>query len=312
MNYQRNFNSIVESGTKIDGVRDKLKRYRKCILSFINGNLRILTLLLIGILALVIVILSGLLESLKLNSRHHSISYLLLEEDNSCRNSIFKDNNKWPWLVSIHKLDSMSSSRHFCSGVVISKLFVLSAAHCFKTLNVSDIGVMIDDKLFLVDKLIVHSLYKFTTYSQNDIALIKLEPHDDLMSPICLPDSKIDTSLIEKTVTVASFGDDKTLLKSSNITKLRIINGNKICNSSGFYDENILYCAIDRLGGSNFCNGDGGSPLFSLSGNSWVLFGLASYVTADNQTGIFECLPSFPSYFTKVSKYLDWIKLTKN
>jgi secreted trypsin-like serine protease len=336
MNFKQDLNSIVEDENRKEGFNDKLRKYRKCILLFINDNLRILTFLLIAILVLIIVILSGLLESMKLNSRHVSISNFLKVEDSNldfldlCGNIINNkrivneenaNQNKWPWFVSFHKIDlspsssNINISRHFCSGVLISKNFILSAAHCFKTLNASDIGVMIDEKVFLVDKLIVHSSYKFTTYSENDISLIKLRYNsssDDFsLLPICLPDSKINENfIVDKNLTVASFGDVKTVLNGTQITIQDT--GNKLCNSSGFYDENILYCAIDMNGTVGLCNGDSGSPLFKLIDNHWVLFGIASYVTAENKTGVFECIPSLPSYFTKVSKYLDWIKLNTN
>ena len=221
--------------------------------------------------------------------------------------------SRWPWVASIRRKNAVGKIlNHFCGGTLITEKYILTAAHCFKSLEATHIVVMIANSIFEVDKLIVHNSYKFTTYSENDIALIQLKNTSNVL-PICLPENKTQGDLILKEkVVVASFIDDKTMNQSNKIIQeadLSIISGDKLCEGSGFYDQEILYCVLDKnkTRVSNLCNGDSGSPLFAAFKSKWVLFGVASYVTAQNTNGTFECIPSLPSYFTKVAMYLDWI-----
>jgi V8-like Glu-specific endopeptidase len=223
-------------------------------------------------------------------------------------------NNKWPWVVSIHKKNMFNDViGHFCGGTLITKRYVLSAAHCMKSLRAEKVFVVANNEILNVEKIFVHDLYKFTTFSENDIALIKLKEDVRLstnVSLICLPERQDEADeILNKTVVVAGFGENlpNNLLQD---TELEIINGDSLCDSSGFYNSTILYCALDKhTRDSNLCTGDSGSPLFSKIKSNWFLFGIASYVTADNKTGSFECMPTLPSYFTKVAMYLDWITM---
>ena len=337
--------------TRLDRILNKINECQNCVSRFINENSKALTLLLVLILVLIIVILCGLLESIKVKSssinRAHHIQFINLTEQASINSQEIVDKkqesfpcgivlrnsfkrivngvnvriNKWPWVVSLNKRNSTGNTlRHFCSGAVISNSFILTAAHCFNSFKADEVVVVINDRSFLVDKLVLHKSYKFTTYAENDIALVKLQnilSNDTIgVSPICLPENKSQSdSIIQNSVIVASLAEEKGSNKILQDVELEIVNGNRICDSSGFFDQNILYCALDtnKTRASNLCDGDSGSPLFTkLNSNFWVLFGIASYVTADNKTGVFECVPSLPSYFTKVAMYLDWIKLNMN
>ena len=50
------------------------------------------------------------------------------------------------------------------------------------------------------------------------------------------------------------------------------------------------------------CQGDSGGPLVCRRHNKWVQYGIASFSTADNPADV-------PGIFTRVSAYVDWIKL---
>ena len=66
------------------------------------------------------------------------------------------------------------------------------------------------------------------------------------------------------------------------------------------YDETKI-CAGGQ-GGKNSCQGDSGGPLQCPSQNgSWVLTGIVSF-------GNIDCAKEgYPSIYTKVEKYADWI-----
>ncbi|KAJ8916288.1 hypothetical protein NQ315_016429 [Exocentrus adspersus] len=51
------------------------------------------------------------------------------------------------------------------------------------------------------------------------------------------------------------------------------------------------------LDGGGSCNGDSGGPLVSDN----VLIGVVSY-------GVSDCLPGYPSGFSRVTSFLDWIE----
>ncbi len=46
--------------------------------------------------------------------------------------------------------------------------------------------------------------------------------------------------------------------------------------------------------------GDSGGPLMAFKNGVWYLYGLTSF-------GDKSCDPTMPSYYTKVTIYLDWI-----
>ena len=80
----------------------------------------------------------------------------------------------------------------------------------------------------------------------------------------------------------------------------KISNDTKTCNYTRYNNE-TFYCAVmsDKI--QDTCDGDSGGPLQWQSLNGiWYLYGLTSF-------GDKNCDPKMPSYYTKVSIYLDWI-----
>lgn len=247
-------------------------------------------------------------------------------------------NTNWPWLVSIHKKDAAGNILgHFCGGTLIATNYIITAAHCFKSFNNTNLIAVIigltnqnenqidSENVFDIEKLIIHELFQFHKTIRNDIALIKLKDgisSSSIASIICLPDNKDDANLVlNKNLFVASYGliinDKEKIINGKNKhslvlkqTELKIINGDPVCEKSLIFDSKNLYCALDenRTRSSNLCSGDSGSPLFFNFDSNWYLYGIASFVTAGNKSGTFECITSLPSYFTKVAIYINWIK----
>ena len=88
---------------------------------------------------------------------------------------------------------------HICGGSVINKKFILSAAHCFDSIQLSDLRCVFgtadldystpERKEIKIEEIILHPKYKGTSYF--DIALVKLKEDldfNDAISPICIPD----------------------------------------------------------------------------------------------------------------------------
>lgn len=114
---------------------------------------------------------------------------------------------KWPWLVGLH---GGPDEIFFCAGVLLSKYWILSAAHCIG--NQTDISGW-TVKLGLtrrtasplavrrrkVRAVIKHEAFNSYNVYGNDIALLLLdEPvsFDDFLRPVCLPepDLQLQTS----------------------------------------------------------------------------------------------------------------------
>jgi secreted trypsin-like serine protease len=215
---------------------------------------------------------------------------------------------------------------HFCDGFLIYDQFVLTAAHCLDDKLPNSIAVVVGsheldyydyNQEFFVEQVAIHEMYDSVNILY-DIGIIKLTEKvtfSDTISPICLPESANDANKIYgERVVLAGWGridkDTSNILAVSlQEAVLQIKNGEYPCYERD-YDSDIIYCAIDPIPdeNSNACNGDSGSPLFVKINNRWYAYGITSYITgvnADNNEVI--CLPSDPSFYTKIPLYLNWI-----
>ncbi|KTG05772.1 hypothetical protein cypCar_00015994, partial [Cyprinus carpio] len=100
----------------------------------------------------------------------------------------------WPWQVSIH----LSGSSHNCGGTLITKDWVLSAAHCFQDFVLSRVvmyfgrlsqsGSNPNEMSRRASQVINHPNYDSRS-NDNDIALIQLSSSvtfSDYIKPVCL------------------------------------------------------------------------------------------------------------------------------
>jgi secreted trypsin-like serine protease len=62
----------------------------------------------------------------------------------------------------------------------------------------------------------------------------------------------------------------------------------------------VRICAKNRQNKQNTCQGDSGSGLFVNEGIKSIVLGITSYGQS--------CTSPLPSFYTRVSKYLDWIE----
>ncbi|XP_053976001.1 chymotrypsin-2-like [Hylaeus volcanicus] len=215
-----------------------------------------------------------------------------------------------PYQVS---LQTKGSEYHFCGGSVLNENYVLTAAHCVNEqsypIEVVAGTVSLDSRTSVhqVEKMIVHAGYNSRDSWVNDIALIKLKTPfvmSRTVAPVSLP--KVNEVIPNNTPAVVSgWGDihlggpgTKQLLKA----KLYIADQAKCKSTYGVLGKTVRptqVCANDPSVEKGSCNGDSGGPL-TVNGK---IVGIVSWSMAC-------ALTDYPTVYTRVSSYLDWIKQT--
>uniref|UniRef100_A0A3B3IAQ9 Transmembrane serine protease 5 n=1 Tax=Oryzias latipes TaxID=8090 RepID=A0A3B3IAQ9_ORYLA len=206
----------------------------------------------------------------------------------------------WPWQVSLYY-----SSRHTCGGSIITRQWIVTAAHCSLTAvqrwkrSLLSLSAFCFLSANVMEKIIYNKNYNHRTHD-SDIALIKLRTplnFTDTIRPICLPQYKYDLP-----------GGTQCWISGWGYTKpddeapVPLISTKK-CNSSCMYNGEItprMLCAGYTEGKVDACQGDSGGPLVCQEDTVWRLVGVVSW-----GTGCAE--PNHPGVYTKVAEFLSWI-----
>jgi secreted trypsin-like serine protease len=239
--------------------------------------------------------------------------------------------NKWPWQVFIVMQVPGTDNASVCGGSLISKSWVLTAAHCFGNDIAPVIGygnTKVDQlKWAKTSKVIVHKGYNGETH-ENDIALVKLaEPIEygegvnraTLATPdfyATLPGKKgIVTgwgATVDKEAFNKSFPDtelDQNFLQPNDLQEVQVpIQSLEKCRANyekgtGLYVPDGQMCAGLKVGGKDSCHGDSGGPLVVATKESpsgYAQVGIVSW-------GVGCAKPSLFGAYTRVDYYNDWI-----
>ncbi|XP_054721077.1 clotting factor G beta subunit-like [Uloborus diversus] len=235
--------------------------------------------------------------------------------------------NSWPWMVAIFKeAFSGGSKRFLCGASLISKRYVLTAAHCFD----AERGNIVPSKFFVVvgahttkdgteypvEDITIHASYKIKQY-YNDIALLKVGKEVVLgkkVYPVCLPSENLRSKIKpeENTVTVTGWGDtsfggvSSMVLQEVNVPIVPLMQCNESYskipkNSFPNGITNLFICAGLQEGGKDACQGDSGGPMTTkLIDESYVQLGVVSFGHGCAQAG-------FPGVYTRLSEYTKWL-----
>jgi secreted trypsin-like serine protease len=199
----------------------------------------------------------------------------------------------------------------FCGGSLIKEDVVVTAAHCsdFITNPSSQVQVLTGSqdldgsgKRRNVSSIVVHHKFNPLTLD-SDIAIwfLASKASGITLARLAETDPKTGTELL-----ATGWGDmvgDPDIVKfpvQLQQVKLPLVSRRK-CNGAGSYNGLItrnMICAAPKTGGEGICQGDSGGPL-ALSRQ---LIGITSF------TVNFGCaLADFPSGFTRVSRFRDWV-----
>ena len=201
-----------------------------------------------------------------------------------------------------------------CGGSIISRNFVLTAAHC-TDIDKSALVVRAGSSYWLfggqvrsVSQVIKHENYRKNFYgiAQNDIALLRVSKpfrFDKYTRPIALF-NKNEASPAGSMAVVSGWGaKGQGLIKGLAIrlqkTGIPIVR-KSLCNKAyktfGGIPEGQICAAYYGQGGKDTCSGDSGGPLV-INGR------LAGIISWGN--GCAE--PYYPGVYTEVAYYRDWI-----
>ncbi|XP_060645252.1 chymotrypsin-1 [Drosophila nasuta] len=225
-------------------------------------------------------------------------------------------NKTVPFQVSL-QMHRRGGWRHFCSGSIISKMHVVTAAHCVEKMELEKLSVLAGtlnwktggQRHKIVSKH-VHPQYAMMPRIINDIAVLKVSPpfglHLAEISTIHLGDA--DRVGGKTPVRLTGWGSTTPNSTGAKVPdRLQVLHyqtiSNEECVQKGFRVTPNEICALASHG-QGACMGDSGGPLI-LSNGRQQLAGIVSYGSA-------TCAQGKPDVYTRVSSFLPYISKVLN
>ncbi|EFN73595.1 Trypsin-1 [Camponotus floridanus] len=216
----------------------------------------------------------------------------------------YVDIEDYPYHVSIQIF-----GRHICSGAFIHESWIMTAASCVFSAELSRVSVRVRSSYICaicgdsleISNIVIHEDFNKCVYF-NDIALIKLKnpaEFGEKLLPIGLPEKENEIEDGTRCVVTGW----KPELKPARIQRLAaaavaIINQRTCKERMPSYKplSKEMLCAVNTTHPSERCQGDLGAPLVSEQ----TLIGILSYGLGC-ETG------THPGVYTRISSYLSWI-----
>ncbi|KFB35722.1 AGAP009966-PA-like protein [Anopheles sinensis] len=222
------------------------------------------------------------------------------------------DIRDFPYQVSLRR------GRHFCGGSIIDERWILTAAHCTRSMSASNLWIHVGSahvneggQSIKVRRILQHP--KQNSWSDYDFSLLELDRtlnFSDSVQPVVLrrPPKEGDSEsqpLPDGTpCKVSGWGnthnpDESALvLRAATVPLANHQRCSEVYEGFGSVTESMI-CAGYEEGGKDSCQGDSGGPL--VCGGQ--LTGVVSW-----GKGCAE--PGYPGVYAKVSEAHDWIEQT--
>lgn len=220
--------------------------------------------------------------------------------------------NRYPWVVRL-----VYDGQFHCGGSLLNGDYVLTAAHCVRRLKRSKIRVILGDHdqyvtsdapaiMRAVSLVIRHRNFDVNSYN-HDIALLKLRKPVEFtkrIRPVCLPQPGVDPAGMAGTVVgwgrTEEGGQLPAVIQEVQVPILTLAE----CRASKYRASRItpnMMCA--GKGTQDSCQGDSGGPLIVGTGEDGrnQVVGIVSW-------GVGCGRPGYPGVYTRVTRYLDWVK----
>ncbi|XP_052860766.1 serine protease 1-like [Anopheles cruzii] len=220
---------------------------------------------------------------------------------------------QFPWAAGV--LISGSSSHSFCSGVLISRRHVLTAAVCISGSNTLTVLLGASDMTRVEEFIGVTNILSHPNYSsffnRDDIAILTLAheaPVRDTIRPVDLPRwSDVGNSFNDWAATTAGWGNlgrrENEPIPIQNLHfAIDSVSTNFRCGLSHTFIRDTHICTFTDNGGA--CNGDEGGPVTVTESGRTFLVGIHSF----HFSGLFGCDRGRPSVHTRITEYLGWIQ----
>ncbi|XP_072496593.1 serine protease 56 [Notamacropus eugenii] len=217
----------------------------------------------------------------------------------------------WRWLVSLRM-----NGQTMCGGVLVGDTWVLTAAHCFASLQNELLWTVTlnspsgerQEEAIPVNRILSHPKFDPQTF-QNDLALVELWAPvvpSKWAWPICLPEEPREPPA-GTICSIAGWGavyEDGPAAKTLREARVPLLSLDTCRTALGpALHPSTMLCAGYPSGGVDSCQGDSGGPLTcSVAGAPLreVLYGITSWGDGCGE-------PGKPGVYTRVAAFGDWI-----